>query len=75
MFSAVNARLEDISARRSLVWVQTMARIRKAKVVEVAPGEFYVFEADNPGNRFPLVGSVKLQTLVNYFEGQDKGFF
>jgi hypothetical protein len=52
-----------------------MARIRKAKVVEVAPGEFYVFETDNPGNRFPLVGSVKLQTLVNYFEGQDKGFF
>ena len=71
----MNARLEDISARRSLVWVQTMARIRKAKVVEVAPGEFYVVETDNPGNRFPLVGSVKLQTLVNYFEGQDKGFF
>lgn len=71
----MTTRLEDVSARRALVWVQTIARLRKAKVCEVAPGEYYVFEIDNPGNRFPLVGSVPLKSLVNYFEGQECGFF
>jgi hypothetical protein len=41
----------------------------------VAPGEYYVFEIDNPGNRFPLVGSVPLKSLVNYLEGQECGFY
>jgi len=71
----VTTRLENLSPRRALVWVQAMARLRKAKVCEVSPGEFYVFEIDNPGNRFPLVGSVSVHALVNYFEAMEKEWY
>jgi hypothetical protein len=68
----VNTCLEDITARRSLAWVNAIARLRRAKVCEVSPGQFYVFEIDSPGNRFPLVGSVPLKSLVNYFETYER---
>lgn len=66
--------LADLNHRRMLSWVRAIARLRRAKLCEVVPGEFYVYEIDNPGNRFPTVGSVPLRAVVNFFETTERSW-
>ena len=48
--------------------MRMMARLRNLTLCEPESGNFYVFEPLEPGNRFPLVGTVNLRGMVSFFE-------
>ena len=65
--------LDDLTQRRSLVWVKAIARARGLLVCEACPGQFYIIEKDNPQNRCPEVGTAPITSLAHYLEQIEGG--
>lgn len=67
------SQTNGLEYQRTSSWLRMMARLRNLTLCEPEPGNFYVFETNEPGNRFPLVGSVGLRGMVAFFEKERTG--